>query len=386
MGQDGFGQKLHALLPRIRERREEIEEARRLPKDLVADLIETGVFKLGFPAALGGDEASATDLMRTFETIARADGSTGWVTMIASGGSFFAGMLNEAGVKEVFADPALPSGGGFPPTQGTATKVEGGYKVTGKWKYASGIDHFDWVSSGCVVLYDGQPKMTPMGMPEVRWVFTPATEVEIFDSWFVNGLRGTGSNDYSITDVFVPDHRTFHPFDTSSHRPEPIVRMPGVAGFATQVASVGVGIARAALDELVDLAGGKMPVLSPTSLAAKPATQIELAQLESQWSGARAFLYDSVDDIWETLLAGQEVSPRQNALARIAAVEAARVSAQVAQRVNTLAGGNSMHLSSPIQRHARDADAVTHHFVLAPAALEDAGRVLLGMEPNSPIF
>jgi alkylation response protein AidB-like acyl-CoA dehydrogenase len=385
MAKDGFAQKLQELLPRIKARREEIEEARRLPKDLVADLAGTGIFRLGVPAALGGDEATATDLMRAFETVAAADGSVGWCAMIGSGHAFSSGMLPEAGAKEVLADPSQPTAGTVPP-QGAAVRVDGGFTVNGKWRFASGITHVDWVMAGCVILYEGQPRMTPMGIPEVVWVFMPVTEIDIHDTWYVNGLRGTGSNDYSAADVFVPEHRTLHLFDPTGHRPEPIVRLPGVAGFAAQVASVGIGIARAAIDDLVELAGGKMPTMSTSSLASKATTQIEVAKLEAQLGGARAFLYDTMDDIWETLVAGGQFTPRQNALARLAASEAARISAAVTHRVSTIAGGSSMYLSSPIQRHARDADAVTHHFVVSPPVLEDAGRVLLGLDPTSPIF
>src|SRR5688572_14440446 len=155
-------------------------------------------------------------------------------------------------------------------------------------------------------------------------------------------------------------------FDPTDHKREyTMVRMPGVAGFAGQVASVGLGIARGALDELVELAGGKMPTMSMSSLAAKASTQIEVARLEAKLSGARAFLYDTIEDIWETVLAGNDFTPRQNAMGRLAAIEAATTAAAVAHRVSTIAGGTSMYLSSPIQRHARDADAVTHHFVVA---------------------
>lgn len=386
MASTGVFERIDALLPRIRERREEIEKARKLPKELVGDLVSTGVFRMGIPAALGGDEATHTETMRAFEKISSADGSTGWCAMIGSGGAFFAGMLPEAGVKEVFADPSQPTASAVPPMQGTSVPTDGGFTVNGTWRFTSGITHVDWCMVGTVVLYDGAPRMTEIGIPEVRWAFIPTTEIEIHDTWYVNGLCGTGSNDISVKDVFVPAHRTLHLFDTTDHRPEPVVRMPGVAGFAVLVGSVGLGIARGAIDELVELAGGKMPTMSMTSLASKPATQIEVAQLEAQLSSARSFLYDTTEDVWETLVRGDDFTPRQNALMRLAAIEATRVAAAVTHRVSTIAGGSSIYLSSPIQRMQRDADAVTHHFVVAPANLEDIGRVLLGMEPNSPVF
>jgi alkylation response protein AidB-like acyl-CoA dehydrogenase len=385
MATDGFPRKLQDLLPQIRARREEIEEARRLPKDLVEDLVGTGVFRLGFPAALGGDDATAADMMRAFETVAAADGSTGWCVMIGAGGASLAGMLPEAGAEEVFADPSRPTAAAVPP-QGAAVRANGGFRVSGRWRFASGITHVDWVAAGCVILYDGQPRMTPMGLPEVVWAWLPVSEIEILDTWHVSGLCGTGSNDFAATDVFVPEHRTFHLFDATNHRPEPVVRMPGVAQFAGQVASVGLGIARAAVDELVELAGQKTPTMSTTSLASKATIHVEVARLEARLSAARSFLYDATEEVWEAVAAGAEVTPRQNARLRLAACQAAEAAARVAHRVNTIAGGTSLYLASPLQRHARDADAVTHHFVVSPPVLEDVGRVLVGLEPSTPIF
>ena len=386
MAGTSFDTKLSELLPKIKERREEIEEGRRLPKDLVAEMAATGLWKLGFPTDLGGDGASIPDVMRVLERIAAVDGSAGWIAMICGGGVDVVSKLTEEGIKEVFADPSQPIAAAIPP-KGMAVPVDGGFKFSGTWPFASGITHVDWVAAGCVILYDGQPRMTPMGIPELVWGIIPVTEIEILDTWYVNGLKGTGSNDFVGKDVFVPAHRTFHMFDeTNWSRPQDPATRADVSGFASMVASVGLGIARGAIDELVELAGGKMPTMSMTSLAAKPSTQIELARLEAKLGSARAFLYDSMQDLWDTLLTGEKFTPRQNALVRLAASEAARISASVAHRVSTIAGGTSLYLKSPIQRMQRDADAVTHHFVLSPPVLEDVGRVLFGMEPTSPVF
>lgn len=386
MAGDGFATKLNALLPKIKERRDEIEQGRKMPKDLVADMAATGLWKRGFPTALGGDGASIPDLMQVYEKVAAVDGSAGWISMICSGGADIAPKMTEEGFKEVFADPSMPVSATIPP-KGVAVPVDGGFKLSGTWPFASGITHVDWVAAGCVILYDGQPRMTPMGIPEVIWGWMPVTEIEIHDTWYVNGLKGTGSNDYSGKDVFVPAHRTFHMFDpTNWGLPQEPSALTEIGGFASMVASVGLGVARGAIDELIELAGGKMPTMSMTSLANKPTTQIEVARLEAKLGGARAFLYDAVEDLWDTLLTGEHFTPRQNALVRLAASEAARVGASVAHRVSTIAGGNSLYLKSPIQRMQRDADAVTHHFVLSPSVLEDAGRVLLGLEPTSPLF
>ncbi len=203
MAGKGFATKLNELLPKIKERRQEIEDGRRIPKDLVAEMAATGLWKLGFPTDLGGDGASIPDLMRVHEKVAAVDGSAGWIAMICGGGADVAPKMTEEGIKEVFSDPSMPTAAAIPP-KGMAVPADGGFRFSGTWPFASGVTHVDWVAAGCVILYDGQPRMTPMGMPELVWGFMPVTEIEIQDTWYVNGLKGTGSNDFSGKDVFVP--------------------------------------------------------------------------------------------------------------------------------------------------------------------------------------
>lgn len=385
MSAEGFPQRLQAVLPAVRSRREEIERARRLPRDLVAELSATGIFRLGLPRALGGDEATPVEIMRAIETISAADGSAGWCAMIAVGNGTVGGYMSDAGAKEVFADPALPTAGIAAPS-GLAVPADGGFRVSGRWKFASGITHVDWLFAGAILMFDGKPRMTAAGIPEFVHVFMPVGELEIHDTWFASGLCGTGSNDVSANDVHVPEPRTFSLFDASTHRPEPLFQMPVLTLFAPQVAAVGLGVARAALDELAEMAGEKTPSFSAARLADKPVTQVEIARAEAQLGGARAFLHDSVEDLWQTVVAGEEPTMRRRALCRIAALQATETAARVARTASTLAGGTSIYTSSSLQRHARDADAVLHHVTQSPQHWEEAGRVLLGLEPLFPLF
>lgn len=385
MTSNGFAGSIQELLPGIRTRREEIERGRRLPRDLVDQLIATGAFRLGVPRALGGDELDPLDQIRVIETMSGADGSTGWCTMIWLGNGLFAGYMSEPGAKEVYADPALPTAASIAPS-GSAVPVDGGYRVSGRWRFASGIDHAGWALGGCVVMEDGAPRMTPLGMPQVIHAFMPVRDVQIHDTWHASGLCGTGSNDFETADVFVPEQRIVAVFDPASHRPEPLFQMPVMALFSAHCAAAGLGIARAALDELTALAIEKMPSFSTVSMADKPVTQIEVARAEAALGGARAFLSDALDDLWQTVLAGREPATRQHALCRIAAVHASETSALVARTANVLAGGTSIYTSSSLQRHARDADAVTHHVTQSPQMWEEGGRVLLRLDPLFPIF
>ena len=375
---------LNALLPAIRSRREEIEQARRMPRDLIEDIRKTGVFGLGIPKSLGGEEAPPTEMMRAIEMVASADGSTGWCTMIAAANNTVAGFMNEVGAKEVFADPTLPNAGIAAPA-GTAVRVDGGIRISGRWPFASGITHVDWVFAGAIVMENGQPKMTPQG-PEIVHAFMPVSEVEIHDTWYVSGLCGTGSNDFSVSDLFVPEQRVFALFDPSGRRPEPLYQMPLVVGFACQLAAVSLGIARGALDELTELAATKVPTMSMVPLADKPVAQVELARAEAALGGARSFLYEIVEELYDTLSLGDFPTMRQTALGRIACINAVETGATVARTANTVAGGSSLYSKSSMQRHGRDAEAVTHHFTVAPHVWEDAGRVLLGRAPTTPVF
>ncbi|MGD9889674.1 MAG: acyl-CoA dehydrogenase family protein [Dehalococcoidia bacterium] len=378
-------QQIHALLPQIRGRREEIERARELPRDLVQELQATGIFRLGVPRALGGDEGEPLDAMRAIETVATADGSTGWCIMLGIGSGVVAGYMPDAGAREIFADPCVPHALVAEPA-GAAVPVDGGFRVSGRWKFASGITYATWVVAGCVVIEDGQPRMTPTGMPEVVHVVLPVSEVQIHDTWYVSGLCGTGSNDLSCADVFVPERRTFSLFDSSGYRPEPQYQMPVLTLVAPAIASVSLGIARAALDELCELAVSKVPTMSMSRLAEKPVTQVEIARAEGALGAARSYLYDTLDGIWETVVAGGQPTMRQRSLCRIASIQAVETASRVAHTASTLAGGTSVYNMSSLQRHARDADVITHHITQSRQVWEDTGRVLLGFDPLFPLF
>ena len=249
--------------------------------------------------------------------------------------------MPEAGAKEVFRDPTAPTAGIAAPT-GAAIRGDGGVRVNGRWSYASGITHCDWVFAGCLVMENGQPRMTPHG-PEIIHVWLPVANVTIHDTWYVSGLCGTGSNDFSATDVFVPEQRIFALLDPAGHRKEPLYQMPPVGMFVYQVVCVSLGIARAALDELTEIAQKKAPTLYTQVLADKAATQIDFARAEAALGGARAFLFEAVEEIFETLRSGKTPTMRQIAMGRIAANHAAATAAQVAQTASTLTGGSAIY-------------------------------------------
>ncbi|MGE0703894.1 MAG: acyl-CoA dehydrogenase family protein [Vicinamibacterales bacterium] len=375
---------LQDLLPTIHDRRQEIERERRLPRDLVESLRRTGMFTMGVPRSLGGTEASPIELMAAAETVASADGSTGWCAMVGTANGISAGYMPAEGAREVFADPTRPTAGIAAPI-GAAVRENGGVRVNGRWPFGSGITHCDWLWAGCLLMEGGQPVMTPHG-PEMLHVWIPVKDVTIHDTWQVSGLCGTGSHDFTVKDVLVPDERTFRLLDPAGHWPEPLYQMPPLGLFVYQVAAVALGIARGALDELADLVQAKKPSLYEEPIAERPMTQIDLARAEGALGSARAFLLDQVGALWQTVSAGHAPASRQIALARIASTQAVETAATVTRTASTLGGGTSLFLTSALQQRARDAEALTHHFTVAPHTWEQAGRVLLGRQPGVPAF
>jgi alkylation response protein AidB-like acyl-CoA dehydrogenase len=384
MDTNGLTQRLQAVLPNIRARREDIERERRLPRDLVGACRDTGVFALEVPRAFGGAEATPAEVLAAIELVAAADGSTGWCVGLGVANNGMAGVMREAGAREAFADPRAPSAGVFAPS-GAAVRSEGGARVSGRWQFASGITHADWVWLGCMVMENDKPRMTEMG-PEIIHVMIPTSSVEIHDTWHVSGLCGTGSHDLSARDVFVPEARIFHIADPSTYRPEPLYHLPPIGWFVAHCAAVGLGIARGALDELIELAQTRVPTFSTAVLADRPAAQLELARAEADLGAARAFLHDAIEAQWRAVSAGREPTPREVALGRLASCHAANTAAEVTRKAATLAGGSAIFTASPFQRHVRDAEAVAHHFTVAASVWEDAGRVLMGRAAQAPMF
>jgi len=380
---DDFSARIHAVLPRIRERREEIERARRLPRDLVDEISATGIFRFGVPRAYGGDEAEFPDFLRVIETVAAADGSTGWCVANGMLISMTPGFMKEDGVREVFADISTPRAFVVEPA-GAAVEEEGGIRLSGRWRFASNVTHVDWIGLGCMIMEGGKPRMTEHG-PEIRHVFVPVSEIEIHDTWHVSGLCGTGSFDVSCKDVFVPARRVFSVFAPDA-RPEPLYQLPVLAPVASFYAAVSLGIGRAALDELIAHAPSKLQAMTMIPLTEKPVAQVEIARAEGELSAARSYLYDTVDDMWQTVSAGGTATLRQEALLRIASNQAVEVAARVAQTAARHAGASAIFDASPFQRHMRDTEVLTHHMITAPHWWEDAGRVLMGLQPIAPLF
>ncbi len=345
------------------------EASRRLPDELVAALRASGLFRAGAPAAVGAPEAPPPVTLACAETLARGDASAGWCVSIAATSSLLAGGLPADGLAQAFGDPGKVAAGVWAP-RASARRVDGGYRVSGRWAFCSGIMHSDHLFGGCMVEAGDE------GPATVRVVGMPTSELEIIDTWHTGGLRGTGSHDAVADDMFVPDHMSLSLFDPPRSG-APLYKFPMFAFFALSIAAAALGNARGAIDDLCTLAAGKVSLGSSRTLAQRPDTWSVVAQAEASLRSARAFYYQAIDEAWEAAQLLEPVSVQLRTGLRLAATHAVRTSADVARAMYDLGGGPAIYEDSPLQRRFRDAHTATAHFQVNPATWELTGRLLL---------
>jgi indole-3-acetate monooxygenase len=367
-----------ALAPLIREQADLIESERCLPPSILEALTEAGVFQFYVAQVFGGAEADPVTFCRVVEELAQADGSTGWCAMLCGSSGLFSGLLPEAAAREVFADPGAMVAGSLAPT-GIARAVAGGYRLSGRWTFGSSIRHSSWVFGNCRVLDGDAPRLKPNGTPEVRILFFPQSDVEILDTWHVGGLRGTGSHDFQVQDLFVPVHRACS-FAEEPVQPGPLYTLPLVTAAAALMASVALGIARHALDALEELAAVKTPARSQTVLREDPVARAQIGAAEGLLRAGRAFMYETIEQAWATALNGGRLSWKQRGLVRLAGTQAVTQALQAVDLACRTAGASSIYVSSPLERCLRDIRTAAQHHTVAPGNYELAGQLFLNFD------
>ncbi|NPT42979.1 flavin-dependent monooxygenase [Paraburkholderia sp. 1N] len=360
------------VITEIAARREEFDRLSHVPREVIAKLKLAGVYRAATPRRFGGDALAPTAFLDMIERIAVADGSAAWVASFGSANVYLAA-LPLATQAHIYADgPDQVFAGGLFPVQ-PAQPADGGWRVNGTWKFASGCKGADWLGVGIATSAPGVP-----GKPRTA-VFRPH-QVEIVENWDVVGMQGTGSHDLRVTDQFVADDWTF----VRGGEPcvdEPLYRYPTIAYAAQVLAVVNLGLARAALDVANQMAGGRKTTTGAPQLADRAYYRIELAKAEAQLRSARAFFYDTTDTVWQSILAGNPVTPEQISLLRLAATQIAREGADVVQRAYRLGGTMAIYRTHPLQRLLRDSMVVTQHAFLGEGNFDGAGAVFVGVPP-----
>jgi len=366
-----------ALAERVRraaevagEHADRAEELRRLPAEVVEALAESGLFTLCLPAAYGGPGFGPGALVDAVVEVARADAAAGWCAGIASTTASLAVFLDPDAARTVYASPATATGGVFAPNA-RAVRDGDGYRVTGRWQWGSGTQHCSWIVGGAIA-DDGAQLVC----------FFPASDVTFHDTWHTSGLRGTGSLDFSVDEARVPTELAIRVGVDGAHVEEPLGRFPNFTLLALGITATALGVARRALDELVELAAGKVPQFSSKSLAESAFAQTELARAEAAWRSARAYLGAELDAAWATAVAGDEVTVEDRVGIRLAATHAVTASVSAVDTAWTLAGGTAVYDTSVLGRCLRDVHVVTQHIMVAPKLNETLGRFLFGVAFN----
>jgi alkylation response protein AidB-like acyl-CoA dehydrogenase len=331
--------------------------------------------------------ADVLTTMRVIEEVARADGSTGWCVAMGINTFRQSAQFEPAVRRTLFhSDPIGVSAGSANP-RGRAVAVPGGYRVTGHWFFASGCMHSSLLHGACKVFDGDTPRLRPNGDQDVRIAyFCPKSQARIIDTWNVSGMRGTGSHDIEAEDVFVPEEHTFSALDRRARVTGPMNRMHGFDLAGCGFCCVGLGVARAAIDEFVELANTKIPRSASGLLRERNMVQAQVGEAEAQLRSGRALLFDTVEEMWQTVLAREFVTERQRSDLRMAMTHAAQCAARATHLVCVAAGTTSIFTSSPLERYARDAETVTRHNQLQYVNYEAVGRTMLGLESNSPLF
>ena len=359
----------------------ESERQRTMSPAIVDALWSSGLMTAFNPREAGGCEPSFAEMIDTWIEMAWQDGSFGWIGIANFPSAFAAASyLPEAGFAEVFTgnDNRVTMGGQFAPL-GQGVIVDGGYRLTGAWSFGSGTGHSQYVAAGFMPMQDGMPLMMDNGMPVMAVALLPRDEVEFTDGWFVQGLKGTGSYDYKVTDVFVPEHRTFELF---SHEPlrgsSPAGRMGLMAITAAGHAAWALGVSKSMLDDVQELAATKFRMSDMASLASRPTFQKDLARHTSAWRAARLLLLDVFGEA-EAAAAGDGLTPTLRADLRAAAVYATDVARELAQWAHLAAGTSSIREGSRLERAFRDIYTGTQHAFIGEKTYIDAAQVLLGL-------
>jgi alkylation response protein AidB-like acyl-CoA dehydrogenase len=366
----------------VRSEAAESERARTLTPAIVEAMWGSGLMSAFNPVAAGGVEPSFTEMIETWIEMAWQDGSFGWVGIANLPSSFAAAAyLPDEGFAEVFATHRnrVTMGGQFFPN-GQGSTVPGGYQLSGSWSFGSGIGHSQYVAAGFMPMDDGEVRWVSEGIPDMRVAVIPRDEISFDDGWFVQGLKGTGSYDYSAENVFVPEHRTFELFVREPRRgTSPATRMGLMPVTAAGHASWALGVAKSMLDDVEELAATKFRMSDMASLASRPTFQKGLAQHVAAWRAARLLVLDAFTTAETAVASGEELTPTLRADMRVAAVHATEVARQCAEWAHLVAGTSSIREGTRLERAFRDMYTGTQHAFISEKVAIDAAQIWLGI-------
>jgi alkylation response protein AidB-like acyl-CoA dehydrogenase len=376
---------VNALAKEAAPRATEIENARRIPADLAARLREIGIFRMFVPRSHGGLELDFPDSLDVAQSLAAADGSLGWVAMLLSHFPLATATLPRKTFDRIYANTPDVIGGGSVYLGGKATAVDGGYRMSGRWPFASGCEIADYLLGGFHVVSDKPASGPAEAVQPWRICLAPIDQWRIEDTWQVSGLKGTGSHHVSLDNVFIPEDMTFEFFTAPSNIPGPLYARGTAALSMLHIGAIAVGVAEGAIADLVAIARtGRRQVKSKVSLNDSPVFQQDLGRIEADIRAADAYLRMQTGDIWRIAVAGEPIDEVSQIRGAQATAWVVSTCAKAVDQLYTLGGGQALYDSSPLQRRLRDIHGVTQHQAGHPVSFGMSGRVRLGFPSVDP--
>jgi alkylation response protein AidB-like acyl-CoA dehydrogenase len=382
-------ERARALAPLLKDAADEIEERRQLPPRVVEALIDSGFFKLLIPRSLGGAELHPLTYVQVLEEIGKAEPSTAWSLGQNSGCSMSAAYLDPAIAREIFGPSnGILAWGPDVPGSGRGVAVAGGIRVTGRWGFATGSRHATWLGAHVPLFEpDGTARMNPNGRPLVRTVLFPKSSAQIIDNWQVIGLRGTGSDSYTVEDLFVPQEYTASRDNPAERREEgTLYKFTSGMIYAMGFSNVSLGIARGALEDFIELARDKIPRGARNPLRNNNVIQSQVAQCEARLRSCRAFIHQTLEEMWEAAERHGDFQPDQHARLRLATTWAINQARDVVAEVYSAAGATAIFNDNPFERRFRDMHAGSQQGQGRPVHFETVGQILLGLPPQGRMF
>lgn len=371
---------LAALGPKLAERSDEIETNRTLPRDVVDMLRDAGAFRIAASKAIGGPELPPMEQCEVVERLAYHDASVGWCVMIGSDWPYYGSFL-ETSAANALGDSIDTIAAGQLPPNGKARAVDGGYLVSGRWAFGSGCRHADVIVGGCLV-YDGDELRFVDGAPEFVVACAPASAWTIIDNWHTTGLAGSGSSDYSVTELFVPEEHVFRL--NAPRRSEPLYRWAPM--FVANMPGVALGIARCSIDVAIEIAESKLLLPELVMLRDTSRARSVIAHAEADFGAARAYVYDSLTRLWVQLLAGDDPSLEVRTAVALARANSYDMALRVTRAMNDLIGASSIYRSHPLERLSRDAATVHQHVAVQERMYESIGQLRLTGSATFPLI
>ena len=367
------------LDPLIRSCADQIEANRELPRPLFEALADAGIFQLALPRALGGAEIDLPTYVQVLEEIGKADASTGWVVNQCAIFATYAARMPRAVARSIWVDTPRSVVANTPIPTARAIVVPGGYRVTGRQGFSSGCRHAAWLAARALIVENGQPGLKD-GAAEERYLFVPAAEAELLDTWHVRGMRGTGTHDFAVNDVFVPAERTIIQAGAPLLEDGPLYQIPRSLLFAAGDAAVSLGLARSCLTAFLELAGAKTPRAMQAMLRDQPSVQAAVGQCEAHLRSGRAFVTEAVGELWTEATGTGAVTLDRRAALRLATTHAIRLAVEIVDTVYKAAGVTVIYEGNLMQRHFQDIHVISQHLQGRFAHYELVGKHALGLK------